>query len=119
MDGVLGFPCLEGDLWLIFLPRVLLYDGAGVGLPIRCAISVRRWSVNDDVNLLLYQTMGAWERLSGPLHITLEISPMYELLNLDIEVMTFLCVMTAVSMEMTILYQVLELSWGLHWVGRP
>ncbi|RWW86568.1 hypothetical protein BHE74_00004655 [Ensete ventricosum] len=102
MDGVLGFPCLDGDLWLIFLPRVLLHDGVGVGLPIRCAISVRRWSANDDVNLLLYQTMGASSHNAR-----------------DTEVMTFLCVITAVSIEMTILYQVLELPWGLHWVGRP
>ncbi|RZR78956.1 hypothetical protein BHM03_00004518 [Ensete ventricosum] len=112
MVGVLNFPYLKSDLRFIFFPEALLHNGTSISLSTQCTISVGRWSANNSIDLLLYQTMGARGRLSGSLHITPEVSLKDEFLNLVLEVMTLLCVMVIVLMKTIILGIVRSSHWA-------
>ncbi|RRT84168.1 hypothetical protein B296_00004033 [Ensete ventricosum] len=62
-------------------------------------------------------TYGAWGRFSRPLDVSPDIPFAYELFDLILKVVTFLCVVVIASVESTMPCLILEILGTLHGVG--
>ncbi|RWW13696.1 hypothetical protein GW17_00022166 [Ensete ventricosum] len=121
LEGNCDSSALSGIGWPVFnfFDNVIAVSSGHFSMVARHTIFARHRSTDDDVGMLLYRSLRAWGRLSGPLHIASEVSLTYELLNMVPKVVAFLCVMVIISVETAILRLIPELSWSFHGVKHP
>ncbi|RZR74878.1 hypothetical protein BHM03_00045321 [Ensete ventricosum] len=107
---------VEGESWITLGSRPLLNFRAGICLPCRGAHASHGWAAHNDVDMSLYRS----PRMKGWLvwlpYVLVEVAAMDKVLDLDLQVVAFLCIMPIVAVEATITSAVSVLGSRTQWV---
>ncbi|RWW81528.1 hypothetical protein BHE74_00010072 [Ensete ventricosum] len=89
----------------------------GISFPYRGAIATRGWAVYYDVYLSLHGAFRAEGRLAWLSYIPVEVATLYEVLNLVLQIVALLGVVSVVAVEAIVASAVPFLSSSPHRVG--